>query len=171
MTRGGKRQGAGRKPGGGKFGEKTVPVRLPESMLDDVRAYVEAKGYQLPLYESRVQAGFPSPADDHVADRLSVNDLLVRTPAATFFVRVQGQSMRDAGMHDGDLLVVDRSLPATPGKIVIAVVDGELTVKRLQRGPNGVVLHAENPDYPDIVVGPESEFGIWGVVTNVIHPV
>ncbi len=171
MTRGGKRQGAGRKPGGGKFGEKTVPVRLPLSMLDEVQAYVEARGYQLPLYESRVQAGLPSPADDHVAERLNVNDLLVRSPQATFLVRAQGQSMRDAGIHDGDLMVVDRSLPAVPGKIVIAVLDGDLTVKRLRHERGGVVLQAENPDYPDIVVGPESEFGIWGVVTNVIHPV
>jgi DNA polymerase V len=170
-TRGGKRQGAGRKAGSGKYGEKTIPVRLPESLVSEVQAFVEAQGFKFPLYGSSVRAGLPTMADDHVEEHISVNDLLVRKPSATFFVRVQGDSMLNAGIHDGDLLVVDRSLPATHGKIVIAVLDGDLTVKRLDtKGPR-TVLRAENPAFDDLVVGDETEFGIWGVVTNVIHQV
>jgi DNA polymerase V len=170
-TRGGKRSGAGRKAGSGRYGEKTVPVRLPLSLVGPVQDFVEAQGYKLPLYGSSVRAGVPTMADDHVEEHLSVNELLVKKPSATFFVRVQGDSMLNAGIHDGDLLVVDRSLPATHGKVVIAVVDTDLTVKRLDtKGPQ-MILRAENPAFDDIIVGEEAEFGIWGVVTNVIHPV
>lgn len=122
-----------------------------------------------PLFMSRVQAGFPSPAEDYVEGRLDLNKHLVKHPAATFFVRVAGDSMINAGIHPNDILVVDRSLEATDKRVVIAVIDGELTVKRL-RIINGMIsLMAENPDYPPIEIKPPMDFEIWGVVVHVIH--
>ena len=123
----------------------------------------------LPLAESSVPAGFPSPADDFIANRLDLNEHLILHPAATFFVRVAGDSMIGAGITDGDILIVDRSLEPTDGKVVIAVVSGELVVKRLRRTEKGWLLLAENDGYPPIEVGEEDEFEVWGVVTNVIH--
>ncbi|MDA0967688.1 MAG: hypothetical protein O2970_12155 [Proteobacteria bacterium] len=110
MTRGGARKGAGRPKGHGKFGEKTIPMRIPESMVDDVLGFVHTKGHKLPLYASKVQAGFPSPADDFMERKLDLNAHLVKHPAATFFVRVSGDSMIEAGIHPDDILVVDRSI-------------------------------------------------------------
>ena len=171
MTRGGKRSGAGRPKGTGKYGEKTVAMRVPESLVTDIRDLVEAQGYSLPLYGSRVQAGFPSPADDYVQQKIDLNQHLIAKPAATFLVRAIGNSMINAGIFDGDLMIVDRSLTATNGKIVIAAVDGDVTVKRYQLREGKILLKAENPDYSDIPVGADTDFAIWGVVTNVIHHV
>ncbi len=122
-----------------------------------------------PIFFSRVQAGFPSPADDYVEGRLDLNAHLVRHPAATFFVRVAGDSMINAGIRPDDILVVDRSLDAADRRVVIAVIDGELTVKRLRMQNGRISLMAENPDYPDIEIQPSMAFEIWGVVTHVIH--
>jgi DNA polymerase V len=123
----------------------------------------------LPLFTGKVAAGFPSPADDYVEKNLDLNELLVQKPAATFFVRAQGESMLGAGIHPNDILVVDRSLEAVPGKVVICAINGELTVKRLERINDQWQLKAENPAYADIVIHDELELVIWGVVTNVIH--
>ena len=123
----------------------------------------------LPLFTGKVAAGFPSPADDYVEKNLDLNELLVQKPAATFFVRAQGESMLGAGIHPNDILVVDRSLEAVPGKVVICAINGELTVKRLDRVNDQWQLKAENPAYADIVIHDELELVIWGVVTNVIH--
>ena len=123
----------------------------------------------LPLFNGKVAAGFPSPADDYVEKNLDLNELLVQKPAATFFVRAQGESMLGAGIHPNDILVVDRSLEAVPGKVVICAINGELTVKRLERANDQWQLKAENPAYADIVIHDELELVIWGVVTNVIH--
>ncbi len=125
----------------------------------------------LPLFNGKVAAGFPSPADDYVEKNLDLNELLVQKPAATFFVRAQGESMLGAGIHPNDILVVDRSIEPVPGKIVICALDGELTVKRLERDNGHWQLKAENPEYSDIVIHEELEMVIWGVVTNVIHSV
>ena len=116
-----------------------------------------------------VSAGFPSPADDYLDQKLDLNEHLVKHPAATFFVRAIGDSMLGAGIHSGDLLVVDRSLEATSGRIVIAALDGELTVKRLREQGETVYLLPENPNYETITVKAESDFEIWGVVTAVVH--
>ena len=124
----------------------------------------------LPLFSGKVAAGFPSPADDYVEKSLDLNELLVKKPAATFFVRAQGESMLGAGIHPNDILVVDRSIDPVPGKIVICALNGELTVKRLQRDKWHWQLTAENPAYTDIVLHDGLEMVIWGVVTNVIHP-
>jgi DNA polymerase V len=123
----------------------------------------------LPLFTGKVAAGFPSPADDYVEKNLDLNELLVQKPAATFFVRAQGESMLGAGIHPNDILVVDRSLEAIPGKVVICAINGELTVKRLERVNEQWQLKAENPAFADIVIHDELELVIWGVVTNVIH--
>ena len=124
----------------------------------------------LTLFSGKVAAGFPSPADDYVEKSLDLNELLVQKPAATFFVRAQGESMLGAGIHPNDILVVDRSIDPVPGKMVICALNGELTVKCLQRDNGHWQLQAENPAYADIVLHDELEMVIWGVVTNVIHP-
>lgn len=124
----------------------------------------------VPLMAGAVPAGFPSPAEDFAEGRLDLNDHLIRRPAATFIVRVKGDSMTGAGIFPGDFLVVDRSLEAQSGSIVIAAVGGELTVKRLHRaGDRHWMLIAESPRYPPITLGPEPDCMIWGVVTSAIH--
>lgn len=122
-----------------------------------------------PLFACSVSAGFPSPADDYIEGKLDLNELMVANPAATFFVRVAGDSMVGAGIHHHDILVVDRSLEPINGKIVIAVVDGELTVKRLRKKGAEIYLHAENPDYPDILISEETTCEIWGVAAFAVH--
>ena len=122
-----------------------------------------------PLFLSGVSAGFPSPAEDYIDRKLDLNELLIANPAATFFVRVAGDSMVGAGIQHDDILVVDRSLEATSGKIVIAVYNGELTVKRLVHDKDTVKLVAENPNYAPLVIDDDNGCEIWGVVTSVIH--
>ncbi len=122
-----------------------------------------------PLYSCGVSAGFPSPAEDYIEQRLDLNELLVQNPAATFFVRVNGDSMTGAGINHNDILVVDRSLEPANGRIVIAVIDGEFTVKRLVKHGDTCRLVAENPDYPPIEITEDSSCEIWGVVTSSIN--
>ncbi len=129
----------------------------------------DASSRSLPLYLSPVAAGFPSPADDYIDQQLDLHAHLVRNPSATFFLRAQGESMIGAGIHDGDLLVVDRSLTASHNRVVIAALDGELTVKRLVHRNNSVFLVPENPKYPEIDVTHCESLHIWGVVAYVIH--
>ena len=143
---------------------KTDSVNVVEVLIPEKKV-----SYKLPMFLESVSAGFPSPADDYMEDRLDLNDYLVRNPSATFFVRVTGDSMIDAGIHSGDILVVDRSLPPRDGNIVIAVIDSELTVKRLQRKKTKVYLLPENQNYKPIEITSEMNFEVWGVVTNVIH--
>lgn len=195
MNHGGKRKGAGRPSGSNMYGEATQPIRIPLSRIPAVKALIEKDNYttvytpahedgeqifnkvhrvlhkSYPLYSSTVPAGFPSPADDYVECRLDLNTHLIKNTAATFFVKASGDSMKNAGIHSGDMLIVDRSLEATHGKIVIAAIDGELTVKRLSRKQGKVKLLPENPDYPPIDITDEQNLVIWGVVTNVIHRV
>ena len=122
-----------------------------------------------PIFTARVSAGFPSPAGDYVESRLDLNKHLIKNSAATFFVRVSGDSMVGAGIHDDDILVVDRSLEAKTGNVVIAVLDGELTVKRIRIRRKRIFLEPENEKYAVSEVGKESDFQVWGVVTNVVH--
>ena len=123
----------------------------------------------LPLFISEISAGFPSPADGYMDDALDLNQLLISHPAATFFVRVSGESMIDANIHPGDVLVVDRSLEPKHRDIVIAVLSGEFTVKRMLRRGKRIFLAPENRTYSPIEVGEEEDFQVWGVVTYVIH--
>lgn len=182
---GGRRPGAGRPS---RFGEPTKALRIPQSLVPAVKRWLtgchhalaaNGEGLYRPalappplervLYSARVPAGFPSPADDDVEGRLDLNQHLIPHPAATFFVRASGDSMLGAGIHPGDLLVVDRALEPAHGKVVIAVVNGELTVKRLEVRDGRVRLLAENHRYPPIELAQGMELQIWGVVTNVIH--
>ncbi|MBC62198.1 MAG: DNA polymerase V [Zetaproteobacteria bacterium] len=171
MPRGGHRPGAGRPKGKGKYGEETKPLRLPVSMTDSILKFVKNKGYRIPLFSSRVSAGFPSPADDHLAQKLDLNEHLIKHPNATFFLRVAGESMKDAGIFDGDILVVDKSLTPSSGKIIVAAINGELTVKRFFRNGKQVILAPENKNYQPLTLREEEDLIIWGVVTNVIHKV
>ena len=146
---------------------RVSPCRLLAGSLRPVA--LGAPPLPLRRFTSRVAAGFPSPADDHLGSPLDLNAHLVAHPAATFVVRVQGDSMAGAGIRDGDLLVVDRAREAQSGAIVVAVVDGELTVKRLRVGRDGVRLEAENPAYRPILVRESAELVIWGVVAHAIR--
>ncbi len=190
---GGQRPGAGRKAGSSIYGEKTRAIRVPESIIPQLKSMLEMRkkvcvaeqvaagrilfpnpeaiNVEIPLFTGKVAAGFPSPADDYIEKTLDLNDLLVQKPAATFFVRAEGESMLGAGIHSNDILVVDRSIEPVVGKIVICAINGELTVKRLKHIAKEIVLGAENPDYEDITVQSEIDLIIWGVVTNVIHAV
>lgn len=196
-SRGGRRPGAGRKPGQGRYGEGTSVVRVPKSQIVSVNKFLEAyekrvagtrkaakklagqmmlplaepPAQRIPLYGYSISAGFPSLVDDCIEDRLDLNQLLVSNHAATFFLRVKGDSMINAGIHDGDIIVVDRSVQPVDRSIVVAVVDGELTVKRLIMHSGAAELHAENPKYTPIRFQDSQELILWGVVTSAVHQV
>lgn len=122
-----------------------------------------------PLVVSSVSAGFPSPADDYIEGQLDLNQHLIRHPAATFFVRVDGDSMIDAGIHPGDILIVDRALEPKDKNVVIANINGELTVKRIRIKYKKILLMPENENYPPLPIPAGMDFQVWGVVTYVIH--
>lgn len=122
-----------------------------------------------PLFLASVSAGFPSPAEDYIEGRLDLNRHLIKHPAATFFVRVAGDSMIGAGIHPGDILVVDRALEPQHSNVVIAVIDGELTVKRISQRGGKIFLVPDNQAYEPLEILEEMEFEVWGVVTSVIH--
>lgn len=178
----------GRRPGAGRpRGAPTVRVRVPEAVAPGVAALVgdyavraalspqpvasSTAHRRLPAFAVRVPAGFPSPAEQYLEEDIDLHAHLVPAghEAATFLIRVQGWSMLGAGIHDGDELVVDRAVEHPVGKVVVAVHNGEMTVKRLRRRGGKLLLVAENPDYPDRVVAEEDEFEIWGVVVRVLH--
>jgi len=169
MVSGGKRTGAGRPCGSGKYQEATKAIRVPVSLVEKIAIYAASHGYELPLFGTKVSAGFPSPSDDYMERKLDLNEYLIKHPAATFFVRATGNSMIGAGIHPDDILVVDRSLEAKHGKIVIVAINGELTVKRLSKLDGKVSLMPENAEYPPIDLNENQDIHIWGVVTNVIH--
>jgi len=128
-----------------------------------------AKSCSLPLALCHVEAGFPSPADDYMEEGLDLNEHVIKHPSATYFVKASGDSMIGAGIFNGDLLIVDRSLEASSGKVVIAEVDGQLTVKRLLKLNDSFSLQSENSSYPPIELQEGNEVVVWGVVTHVIH--
>ena len=124
----------------------------------------------IPLFEHKIPAGFPSPADDHMEMRLDLNEHLIHNPTSTFFVRVEGESMLGAGIHPNDILIVDLSIEACDGHVVIALINGEFTVKRLKiSAKKQITLLPENASFEPIVIKDGMDFNIWGVVTNVIH--
>ncbi|MEC7264983.1 MAG: translesion error-prone DNA polymerase V autoproteolytic subunit [Bacteroidota bacterium] len=125
----------------------------------------------IPLSNNTVSAGFPSPADDFKEKRISLDHALIKNKEATFYARVSGKSMVGAGLDDGDLLVIDRSLEAEHGKIAVCFLDGEFTVKRLHMEKNSITLMPENENYKPIKVSKDSDLLIWGVVTYVIKAV
>jgi len=171
--------GAGRKVGSGKFGEPTAVLRVPTSqspvIKDFLAAYqrkklmVDIDAIKLPLYSSKVSAGFPSPAEEHVEKRLDPSEFLIDQKDATFFVTIQGYSMIDVGLLPGDKAVIDRSKLASVGDIVLAVVDGEFTIKTLSRRADGTprLLPANSTGaYSPIEITEEMSFEIWGVATG-----
>lgn len=178
-THGGFRAGAGRKKS-----EETKVIRVPESKIldikeylkslkkeneiDDIRQFDPITKMEIPLVIERVQAGFPSPAQDYIDKKLDLNEFLINNANATFIVRANSLSMLNAGIDINDALIVDRSIEAQHRDIVIACVDNEFTVKRLIIDAKGCWLKAENEGYPDIHPLEGQQFEIWGVVTNVI---
>jgi len=189
-TRGGVREGAGRRIGSGKFREPTSVVRIPTSQEPVIKDFLAAyqkkrlsidldvvNGFELPslhraplslpLYSSKVSAGFPSPAEEHVEKRLNPNDFLIDQDDATFFVTIQGYSMIDVGLMPGDKAVVDRSKTANLGDIVLAVINGEFTIKTLAKSKSGAPrLMPANKDFKPIEITEEMQFEVWGVVTG-----
>lgn len=187
---GGARENAGRKA---QFNEPTKVIRVPESQVNFIKNWLlnnvktnnltdfnsklnvqqvhpnSDKIYHIPLATERVAAGFPSPAQDDIEQALDLNEYLIRNENATFIVKANSLSMLDAGIDINDPLIVDRSIPAKSGDIVIALIDNDFTVKRLmidtQFQPPKVWLKAENPDYQNIYIGEGQELVIWGVVT------
>lgn len=189
-NRGGKRENAGRPRGQGKFAEQTVAIRVPESQITVIKDYLEAikqKKFstsegdvgeffipqiskvptELPLFATKVAAGFPSPADDYVEKRLDVSEFLIDHAASTFFVTIKGDSMIDAGLLPGDKVVVDRSKTPGIGDIVLAVVDREFTIKIYDYGANKMprlVPANSSGTYKPIYIRPDMQFEIFGVV-------
>jgi DNA polymerase V len=186
QSHGGKRVGAGRKPGSGrKWREATQAIRLPASVCESLQnklneakrqapmdAYLPALNpvvLQLPLYLSKVPAGFPVVADDYVEKLIDLNQLLIQDVNDSFMTWVTGLSMIGVNIFDGDLVLVERSIPPKSGDIVVATLQGEVTVKTLRIEDGQPWLCPENPDFKAIKITAESECRIWGVVTNVIH--
>lgn len=182
---GGRREGAGRKKGAGSKVRRIPTGLLPavDSLLSQHRLSIVPDGeisqvraaapcppvIERPLLSSLVSCGFPSPADDYVETFLDLNQYLVEQPSATFHVRVSGDSMTGAGIVSGDILIVNRAADARHNSIVVAVVDGEPTVKRLYWKDGLIELRPENPDYPIIKIRGERQLDIWGVVTGVVR--
>lgn len=135
----------------------------------DVLSFVKRQKLRLPLFASKVSAGFPSPADDYIESQLDLNEHLVKHPSATFFVRATGTSMLDAGIHPDDIVIVDRSLEPVHNNIIVAALNGELTIKRLHLTKNSCILMPENAAYSQIHIQNGDDFTVWGVCTNVIH--
>ena len=123
----------------------------------------------IPLFSDSVQAGFPSPAEDHMDMDLNLQDHLIQNPSATFCVRAVGESMKDAGIKSGDIMIVDKSLEPKNRSIVLAVIDGEFTVKRVNMNENELYLIPENSNFSPIKITQEMDFQVWGVVTYIIH--
>ena len=183
---GGKRENAGRKA---QYKEKTVVMRVPESKVMAIKTWLQpipqddrihAKDLalktiavrthvEIPYPLESVAAGFPSPAQDYAEDALDLNEHLIQNPLSTFVLRVNSWSMKGAGIDAGDQILIDRSLTAEHGDIVLALINNEFTVKRLMKEKDADVwLKAENPDYPDIHLHSLDELVIWGVVTCIL---
>jgi DNA polymerase V len=179
-NRGGIREGAGRRPG-----VPTRVVRLPVPVARLARTISEKKirwgdisalldlemgpARQVPLMSCSATCGFPSPADDYMDRALDFNELLIENPAATFAVRIAGESMTGAGIFPNDIAIVDRSRTAKDTCVVLALLNGEFTIKRYRQRGRRIWLQAENPAFPDIAIGDETTFEVWGVVKHTIR--
>jgi len=184
-NRGGFRLGAGRKSGSGLYGEETKVIRVPRSSVSYIKKYINLSrssnveevnlAYKntthnpLVLFEHKVPAGFPSPADDHVEKRLDLNEYLIKKSDATFFVKIKGDSMVDASINDGDIVIVDRSMQAKVGDIVLASVDGNFTIKTLSKYKLNPRLLPANEKYKPIEINDNTQFELWGVVTGAVR--
>ena len=182
---GGLRTGAGRKLHSGIYGESTKVIRVPTSKVSDIQKYIikfqvnnvidVSKSNSLlthqplDLFEYKVPAGFPSPADDYKEKKLDLNEYLIKQKEATFFVRIKGDSMIDAGIHDNDIVIVDKSQTASTGDIILASIDGDFTVKLLSRNKSKYRLLAANEKYKPIEINESMQFEVWGVVTGAVR--
>ena len=137
--------------------------------ISQVKPVEDEQTSGLQFFETRVQAGFPSPAQGEYADSIDLNRALITNPAATFCARVIGNSMVDAGINEGDLLIIDRSITPHDGNIAVCFIDGDFTVKRLSVRENGVFLTPANASFPEIQVTEDSSFQVWGVVSHIIN--
>lgn len=137
--------------------------------ISQIRKSCAESSIRLPLFSSRVSAGFPSPADDLLESHLDLNHYLISQPAATFFMRFEGEPMLESGLQQGDLLIVDRSIEITEQKIIVAAVNGDLVIRRVSRNRRRLQLLSENPNSQVISITQDTEFQIWGVVTYVIR--
>ncbi|UZJ42772.1 translesion error-prone DNA polymerase V autoproteolytic subunit [Prosthecochloris sp. SCSIO W1101] len=144
-------------------------VKIHDSRSIDFYSADVGLELELPLALSEISAGFPSPADDHLELKLDLNKALIRHPSATFYGRVKGDSMIEAGIGEGDILVIDKSLDPTEGDIAVCFLDGEFTVKRIGKQEGGLCLMPANEKFKPILVTGDSDFLVWGVVTYVIH--
>lgn len=142
-----------------------------ELKITEVKPIEGEQASGLQFFENRLQAGFPSPAQGEYADSIDLNRALITNPAATFCARVIGDSMKDAGINEGDLLIIDRSLPPTDGSIAVCFIDGDFTVKRLSVRDEGLFLTPANAAYPELPVTGDNDFAVWGVVAYVIKRV
>lgn len=132
------------------------------------RCMKDIKNFKIPLVSSKVHAGFPSPAEGYADKALDLNELVIKHPAATFFVRVEGESMVNSGIDNGDILVVDRSLTASDGCIAIVIIDGEFVVRRMKIKNGWIKLLADNPRFKAMSVEEDDDFQVWGVVSHVV---
>lgn len=140
-----------------------------ETVVIEVAKSTDTEAGKMPMYSSRPAAGFPAPGDDQVEKVLDINDLVVKHPASTFFVRVEGDSMEGAGIFSGDVLVVDRAVEVIDGQIVVAAVNGEMVVKRLQIDSSQQLLVSENENYAPIEVSEEEDCMVWGTVVGSVR--
>lgn len=134
----------------------------------EIHSIEDSEAITIQFFESRIQAGFPSPAQGSFGDSIDLNRELISNPTATFCARVIGNSMIESGINEGDMLIIDRSLTAHDGDIAVCFIDGEFTVKRIKQKPEGIVLVPANKNFPEIKVPDESNFTIWGVVSHII---
>jgi len=144
------------------------PLKLHTSKTIDIYSALTDTTLELPFVDDGISAGFPSPALDFIDLTIDLNKHLIKHPSATFYGRVKGVSLKNAGISDGDLLIIDRSLEPVNGKIAVCYIDGEFTAKRIQLSKNEILLIPENEDYQPIKVTEENNFLIWGIVTHVI---
>jgi DNA polymerase V len=151
--------------------KNNAKIKSDRLVVSEIYTVDDLSELKLPMFMESVSAGFPSPADDYLEGKLDLNKHLIKNPSSTFFLRVQGDSMIDAGIYSGDILVVDRSLAPKNGSIVIAVIDSELLVKRLDIDDKKIYLIPENKKYNKIEITTEMQFEVWGVVSTVIHSV
>ena len=142
---------------------------LKHTDILDFFAVDETTLLSIPMFSDSVQAGFPSPAEDHLDLDLNLNDYLVQNPSATFCVKAIGESMKDAGIKSGDIMIVDKSLEPKNRSIVLAVIDGEFTVKRVNINNDELYLMPENSNFSPIKITEEMDFQVWGIVTYIIH--
>lgn len=171
MTRGGRRKGAGRPKGTGKFGEPTKAVRLPVSYVDRIMSFIDRKAMIFPLYETKTQNGYPSPVDDATVEQFDLSGYLIPRPASTCVVRMNENSMTGAGIHADDILIVDRSIEAKSDDIIVAIYEDAFMVRRLVIKNKKYELKAEASKVPTIKLADSSDLNVWGVVQQVIHKV